>query len=125
MSKALKGVLLSGLILPGLGQIVLKQYMRGVAFIVAVMVGLAVIMLKAAQTAMAIVEKSGPATENLDVNQMMTATNQAIAEAGTLGYNLALALIVLAWLFGAVDAYFVGRKLDRAEAGGSSNSAGR
>ena len=114
MSKALKGALLSGLVLPGLGQIVLKRYRRGAAFMVAAMAGVAVVMVKAAQTAMAIVDKVGPAAENLDINQMMTTTNQTLAEAGTIGYKLALTLIFLSWLFGTVDAYLVGRKLDMA-----------
>ena len=124
MSKALKGALLSGLVLPGLGQIVLKRYRRGAAFMVAAMAGVAVVMVKAAQTAMAIVDKVGPAAENLDINQMMTTTNQALAEAGTIGYKLALALIFLSWLFSAVDAYLVGRKLDMA-GDGPSPHAGR
>ncbi len=124
MSKALKGALLSGLVLPGLGQIVLKRYRRGAAFMVAAMAGVAVVMVKAAQTAMAIVDKVGPAAENLDINQMMTTTNQALAEAGTIGYKLALALIFLSWLFGTVDAYLVGRKLDMA-GDGPSPHAGR
>ena len=124
MSKALKGALLSGLVLPGLGQIVLKRYRRGAAFMVAAMAGVAVVMVKAAQTAMAIVDKVGPAAENLDINQMMTTTNQALAEVGTIGYKLALALIFLSWLFGTVDAYLVGRKLDMA-GDGPSPHAGR
>ncbi len=125
MSKAMKGALLSGLVLPGLGQIVLKRYQRGVVFLVAAMAGVVVVMVKAAQTAMAIVEKAGSAAGNLDINQMMTTTNQALADAGTLGYKLALALILFAWLFSAVDAYLVGRKLDMAEEGMPSYSGGR
>lgn len=124
MTKALKGVLLSGLVLPGLGQIVLKQYRRGLAFVVAVSAGMALLMVKVAQTAMAIVERAGPAAENMDINQMVTSTNQAVAEAGTLGYQLALALIIAAWVFGAVDAYVVGRKLDKAENKAASDSGG-
>lgn len=115
MSNALKGALLSGLVLPGLGQIVLKKYRRGLAFVTAVSVGMALLMVKVYQTAMAIVEKAGPAADSMDLNRMVTSTNQAVAEAGTLGYQLALALIVIAWVFGAVDAYFVGRKLDMGE----------
>ncbi len=115
MSKALKGALLSGLVFPGLGQIVLKFYLRGVAFILAAVIGVAVVMIKAAQTAMAIVEKTGPAAENLDINQMMNTTRQAVAEAGTTGYKLAVLLILFAWLIGMVDAYLLGRRLDLQE----------
>ena len=115
MSKALKGALLSGLVFPGLGQIVLKSYLRGVAFILAAVIGVAVVMIKAAQTAMAIVEKSGPVAGNLDINQMMHTTRQAVAEAGTTGYKLAVLLILFAWLIGMVDAYLLGRRLDLQE----------
>ena len=122
MSKAMKGVLLSGLVLPGLGQIVLKSYLRGVVFMLAAVVGLATVMIKAGQAAMAIVEKIGPASGNLDINQMITSTHQAIAEANTVGYKLAIVVILFAWLYSAVDAYLIGRRLDLRRAKVASKS---
>ena len=40
MNNSLKGALLSGLVFPGLGQIILKHHTRGIAFIIIVSVSL-------------------------------------------------------------------------------------
>ena len=112
MQNSTKGLLLSGLVLPGLGQLVFKRYVRGSIFIVAVMGGLVVIMLKVAQTALDIVERMGPATNVADFSQMYTETNQAVTEINTAGYAIALLIIVVAWIMSAIDAYLIGRQLD-------------
>jgi TM2 domain-containing membrane protein YozV len=57
MNNSLKGALLSGLVFPGLGQIVLKHYKRGVVIMLMVLVSLFVVVVKAAQYALAILEK--------------------------------------------------------------------
>ena len=70
------------------------------------------VMIKAARTTMDIVEKSGAATGNLDINQMLNATHRAMTDAHTLGYKLAVFLIVSTWIIGIADAYLLGKRLD-------------
>ncbi len=112
MSNALKGALLSGLGFPGLGQMVLRHYLRGAVLALAFGAGLTLVLVKAARTAMDIIEKSGAATGNLDINQMLNTTQRAMADAHTLGYKLAVFLMVSTWIIGITDAYFLGRRLD-------------
>ena len=112
MSKALKGALLSGLGFPGLGQMVMRHYLRGVVLALAFSTGLTMVTIKAVRTTMDIIEKSGAATGNLDINQMLNTTQRAMADADTLGYKLAVLLIVSTWIIGIADAYLLGRRLD-------------
>ena len=112
MSKALKGALLSGLGCPGLGQMVMRHYLRGVVLALAFSTGLTMVTIKAVRTTMDIIEKSGAATGNLDINQMLNTTQRAMADADTLGYKLAVLLIVSTWIIGIADAYLLGRRLD-------------
>ena len=112
MSKALKGALLSGLGFPGLGQMVMRHYLRGVVLALAFSTGLTMVTIKAVRATMDIIEKSGAATGNLDINQMLNTTQRAMADADTLGYKLAVLLIVSTWIIGIADAFLLGRRLD-------------
>ena len=51
MANAIKGLLLSALVFPGLGQIALRRYQRGVVLMLATLAGLVVIVAKAAREA--------------------------------------------------------------------------
>ncbi len=113
MRKSIKGLLYSGLVLPGLGQIVLKRYIRGTVYMLAVMGGLIVVMVRATQTAMDIVAQMGPATNMADFNHMVAEANQAMAQVDTGGYAIALLVIVLTWIISAVDAFLLGRQLEK------------
>ncbi len=46
MKNSLKGAFLSGLIFPGLGQIILKHYKRGTVIMLTVLVGMSVFIVK-------------------------------------------------------------------------------
>lgn len=124
MSKAVKGLLLSGLVLPGLGQMFLKHYLRGVVFMLAAMGGLAAIMIQAARTALDIVDKIDLNREVVGLDQLLDATNQATASIHAPIYRYAFLLILVSWLLSAVDAYRVGKRLDRQAAAGVADSSG-
>lgn len=111
MNNALKGALLSGLGFPGLGQIVLKYYKRGVALMFVVFGCLLVIALEAIQKAFTIVEKitSGGA---VDMSRITEAATQGAATSESLITKLAFFLIIVFWNIGVVDAYRIGKKKD-------------
>ena len=116
MLKSVKGALLSGLVLPGLGQMMFKRFLRGTVFMAACLGGLIAIMVKATTTALVIVERIGPTASLTDFSQMYSEVNQAVTEVDTTGYKLALLLILLSWVISTVDAYFLGRQIDQLEA---------
>ena len=112
MNNSLKGALLSGLVFPGLGQVILKHYKRGIAFMLAVLAGLSVIVVKASQQALAIVEKIQSEGGAIDMNTISKAATQASTTSESFIFNLVLLLIIVCWIIGVVDAYRIGRKKD-------------
>ena len=112
MNNSLKGALLSGLIFPGLGQVRLKHYKRGIVLMFTVFASLMVIVLKAVQHAFTILEKIELEGGVIDIKTITDAATQASSTSDSLIYNLGLLLIVICWVFGIVDAYRIGKKKD-------------
>ena len=113
MKKSVKGVLLSGLVFPGLGQIVLKYYTRGIVLIITVSGCLMVIVVIALQTAFSIIEKIELEGGAIDLNTITNAAARASATSHSLIYNLSLLFIVCCWIFGPIYAYRIGKKIER------------
>ena len=112
MSNALKGALLSGLVFPGLGQVNLKHYKRGIALMLIVSVSLLVIVVKAVLQTFTILEKIDLEGRAIDMSTILNATTQASITSDSLLYNFLLFLIILCWIIGIVDAYRIGKKRD-------------
>lgn len=111
MTNALKGVLLSALVLPGLGQFMLKRRLRGTLMMMAVLCLLSVLMVQVFRTAMTILENINVQVEQVDVSVFYDAVQQTSTGSGTLLSSL----LLICWLAATVDAYLIGRKLDREE----------
>jgi hypothetical protein len=112
MKNALKGALLSGLVFPGLGQVNLKHYKRGIALMLIVSVSLLVIVVKAVLQAFTILEKIESEGRAIDMSTILNATTRASTTSDSLVYNFLLLLIILCWIIGIVDAYRIGKKRD-------------
>ena len=112
MNNSLKAAVLSGLIFPGLGQIVLKRYKRGAVIMLTVLVSLSVVVAKAVQHALAILEKIESEGGAISMSTISNAATQASATSGSLTFNLVLLLVTLCWIIGVVDAYRIGKKKD-------------
>jgi hypothetical protein len=120
MSKALTGALLSGLVVPGLGQIVLKHYKRGVVLMLTVLVCLAVVVMEAVQQAIAVLDQIEAVDGTVSTSTISSAVHQASTSSDSRLIKFALLCMLFCWIIGAVDAYRIGRKLD--EAGDSRSS---
>ena len=103
---------MSGLIFPGLGQVALKHYKRGGVIMLTVIVSLAVVVVKATQYALAILEKIELEGGIISMGTILNATTQASANSGSLTFNLLFLLIGVCWVIGTIDAYRIGRKKD-------------
>ena len=115
MKNSLKGALLSGLVFPGLGQVALKHYKRGVALMLTVLICVIAVVVKASQQAVAIIERIQSEGGVIDMNTVSKAAAQASTTSASLLINSLLLLIMVCWIIGVVDAYRVGRKKDMAE----------
>ena len=110
MNNSLKGAFLSGLIFPGLGQIVLKHYKRGVVIMLTALAGMSVVVAKTVQHALTILEKIESEGGAISMGTISNAATQASTTSGNLIFNLTLLLVILCWIIGVVDAYRIGKK---------------
>ena len=127
MKNSIKGAVLSGLVFPGLGQVVLKHYKRGIALALTVLLSLLVVVVKALRQAFIILEKIEAEGRTIDMSTISSAAAQASTTSDNLLYNVVSLLIILLWIIGIVDAYRLGRKKDLEERSTSEvlNSIGR
>jgi hypothetical protein len=114
MKNSLKGAFLSGVVFPGLGQIILGHYKRGFALMLIVLASLFVIVAKKVQQALTILEKieSGG---SIDLSAIANVATQTLNTSDNLIFNFFLLLMLFCWIIGAVDAYIIGKKKDSEE----------
>ncbi len=121
MKNSLKGAFLSGVIFPGLGQIVLKHYKRGAVIMLTVLVCMSVFVVKVVQHALGILEKIESQGGAISMSTISNAATQASSTSGNLTFNIVLLLVILCWIIGVVDAYRIGKIKDIEE--GSARQA--
>ena len=115
MNNSQKGAFWSGLVFPGLGQVVLKHYKRGAVIMVTVLAGLSVIVVEAVKKAFIILEKIKSEGGGIDMNTILDAVSHASTNSDTLIFSLAVLLITFCWIIGIVDAFRIGKKKDLEE----------
>ncbi|MBF0102384.1 MAG: hypothetical protein HQK77_15890 [Desulfobacterales bacterium] len=112
MKNSVKGLLFSALVFPGIGQLVLKHYKRGVIFILAVIAAIVAFLIKAVQQALVILEKIESTGGAIDMDSITIAATQASTKSDSLILQFLFFLIIFLWLFSSIDAYRIGRKKD-------------
>ena len=110
MNNSLRAVLLSGLVFPGVGQVVLKHYKRGITFILTASVSLMVTAVKAVENAIPILEKVKAEGGGISMNRITSAVTQATTPSQSLTFKLLLLLFIFTWFIGVVDAYIIGKR---------------
>lgn len=123
MKNAIKATLLSGLVFPGLGHLVLGKTGRGIAIIIATLAGLAAFVAKASQLAMAVVAKIQAEGGALDAETVSMAAARSVDASASLSLQLFLMIVLGCWLYGVIDAFFLGRKRDLGSRGDSPDSS--
>ena len=101
MRQSIKGVLLSGLVFPGLGQLLLQRVARGLAF-AAVAIGCVIYLVK---TTVDAVLRNLDVVDTLDIAKLTAAID---VKTGPVVW-----ILLLCWILAAVDAYRIGEQLDR------------
>ncbi len=126
MSNSLKAALLSGLVFPGIGQVFLKCYRRGVVLMLIVLACLFIIVAKAVQQAFSILKQIELAGGTINVDAILNVATQSSTNSDSIVFNSILLLIIVCWILGVVDAYRIGKKRDLEEQSTSqgSNSKG-
>ena len=110
MNKATKAALLSALLFPGLGQMYLKRYVRGLIPMVLILAGLGLWIVDATVRALREIDKMQIQGGLIDPN--VVASRAAAASASGEWYSpLLLPLIVVCWLLSVIDAYMLGKRV--------------
>jgi len=115
MNHSVKAAFLSGAVFPGLGQVFLKHYVRGMALMLVVSVSMVVLVKKAVEQALAILEQVQWDGGSIDMITISNAATQASTSSDSPVFNFLLFLILTCWLIGIVDAYRMGKKKDLEE----------
>jgi hypothetical protein len=114
MKESTKGVLLSGLVYPGLGQLIIGQVASGILFILITTAGLFVFIYRMIQRAVRGIDEILPllANNEIDVNTLKELLSRDSA-GGWGAETISLISVAGCWLAAIVHAYFVGKKIDR------------
>ncbi len=112
MNNSLRAALLSGLVFPGLGQVILKHRKRGITLMLAVSASLLVIVVKAVQQALTILEKIELEGGAINMSTISNAATQASTTYDSIIFKLLLLFIIFCWIIGVVDAYRIVKRKD-------------
>jgi hypothetical protein len=112
MKPSTKAALLSGLAFPGTGQIHLKRLRRGITIMVCVLAGIGFIVWVATIRALAILDQLQNQSSRVDMETISKLTLTSSADASPY-YDLIWMFIVCCWLFSIVDAYRIGKRMER------------
>lgn len=113
MTRSTKAALLSGLIFPGVGHMVLKYYLLGSLLLFSALVALYVLVDRAVQRALTIVDRINSGEIPLEVGAISEAVANSTSGAGPLGDNAPVIVFAVCWLVGIIDSYRRGRVLDQ------------
>lgn len=108
MTRSTKAALLSGLIFPGVGHIILKQYRRGPILMLLALVALSVIVTKAIKQALTVVDRINSGEIPVEAGAITELVSQPTIGAEGSILNIAALVLGACWLVGIVDSYRLG-----------------
>lgn len=108
MKRSTKAALLSGLIFPGIGHLLLGKYFRGSALLMTSLVTLSVVVVRAYQHAMLIVDQIINGDVPMETSAITQAVSNSTSTTDTLVDNIAVIVLAACWLAGIIDSYRLG-----------------
>jgi len=112
MKTSIKAALLSALVFPGLGQLYLKHYIRGLIPMALVLAGMALLIAQATARALQVLDKIQIQGGSVDMKAVSDLAAASSSQGD--GYSSLIWLVIAGcWLFGAIDAYRLGKEKDR------------
>lgn len=112
MKTEFKAALLSGLVFPGLGQIYLKRYLRGIIIIMLVLLGLSIVIGIATVGALESLKtiQSEGGTVDMKTISNLAASSTAYSMHKGIYYGVIFLFIACCWIFAVIDAYRIGKR---------------
>ena len=123
MAKAITAPLLSALVFPGVGHLNVQQPYRALAFILSSVGALYFVMQTVMLVARRLVDQFMSGEIALDVTNMRELMYRVATPAEIEQGEMAVMALVVIWLIALIDAFYLGRKYDRALAVAEDNTA--
>jgi TM2 domain-containing membrane protein YozV len=101
---------LSALLFPGWGQLYLKKYKRGLAFLLPVVAGTITIVWAVVQVAHTVLKAAPFKKGAVHFSDIVTLAVNSVKAVNLLYLMLILIFMILLWIYSTVDAYFLGKK---------------
>ena len=108
MKRSSKAALLSGLIFPGVGHMVLKQYLRGSVLMLSALAALSVIVTSVFQRALTIVDRINSGDIPIETGAIAELVSNSTGGADSLVESIAVIVLGACWLIGIIDSYRLG-----------------
>ena len=112
MKASIKAALLSALVFPGLGQMYLKRYVRGLIPMVLVLTGLGVLIVQATVGALQVLDKIQLQGGTVDMNAVSNLAAGSLTHGDPYSSLISLG-IAGCWVFSVIDAFLLGKEKDR------------
>ena len=108
MRRSTKAALLSGLIFPGIGHMVLKRYLRGSILMLSALMASSVIVKIVIQRALIIVDRINSGDIPLETGAIAEMVSNSTNGAESPIQNISVFILVACWLIGIIDSYRLG-----------------
>jgi hypothetical protein len=108
MKKSTKAALLSGLIFPGIGHMVLKSYLRGSVLVLLALGATSVLINVAMQRALTIVDRISSGDISVESEAIAEMISNSTNGADSLLVNISTIILGVCWLIGIIDSYRLG-----------------
>lgn len=113
MRKSTKAVLLSGLVFPGIGHLVFRQYLRAWLLIIGSLAAISVVVRIAFRQAESIMDRVASGEVPLDTGAISNLVANASSASDERISGIALVVYLACWLVGIIDAYRIGSAQER------------
>lgn len=108
MTRSIKAALLSGLVFPGVGHMILQQYLRGSILMLSVLIALYVIITEALRRALAIVDRINSGEIPVEAGAVLEAVSKSTDGAESSILSIAVLVVGACWVIGIIDSYRLG-----------------
>lgn len=116
MTTSMKAALLSALVFPGAGHFFLKRHLHGVALVSATIASLYFLISGAVERALQITGKIQQGEVPLDLVAITELVSAQPTGIEAQRFDIASAVLLIAWLIGIIDSYRVGRIKEKGRA---------
>jgi hypothetical protein len=113
MTKSIKAALLSGLVFPGIGHLVLKQYLRASLLVLVALVAMSIMLNVAFQQAQTIVDRIVSGELPLETGAISAVVANSSNDSDSAISSISMIVFLACWLIGIIDSYRIGAALEK------------